>query len=149
MIDDIGKLRQARRALDDSLSARLNALRAREAQLARARRRGKDGAGDAAAAEREIAALREAIERDRSSRRGLSGRESDLVGSFVLQQTPQQLASQLDDRLPCLLFPLRIETRFMRSPTGIELWVRVYPDDIAVHTHEEGLTRDEAEAGLR
>ena len=28
-----------------------------------------------------------------------------------------------------------------------ELWVRIYPDDIAIHTHEEPLTKTEIEAG--
>lgn len=28
-----------------------------------------------------------------------------------------------------------------------ELWVRIYPDDIAIHTHEEGLTEDEERDG--
>ncbi|MGN6435171.1 MAG: hypothetical protein ACTHMM_01510 [Agriterribacter sp.] len=30
-----------------------------------------------------------------------------------------------------------------------ELWVRIYPDDIFVHTHEEGLTAKEFESGKR
>lgn len=31
--------------------------------------------------------------------------------------------------------------------TRDELWVRIYPDDIAVHTHEEALTQTEADSG--
>ena len=31
---------------------------------------------------------------------------------------------------------------------GRDLWVRVYPDDIAVHTHEKELTRDDADSGV-
>jgi hypothetical protein len=148
MQETIKKIRAARRAADESLFAQQNRLRAKEVELARARRLGKAGAGQVAAIEREMAALREAVERERSGLRSLQSELSDLVGRFVLPQTPQQLASQLDDSLPCLLFPLRIETRFMGAPGKRELWVRVYPDDIAVHTHETSLTRDEAVSGI-
>lgn len=34
-----------------------------------------------------------------------------------------------------------------RSITTDELWVRFYPDDIAIHSHEEALTLEEVEAG--
>jgi len=34
-----------------------------------------------------------------------------------------------------------------KTITRDELWVRIYPDDIAIHTHEEPLTEDELEAG--
>jgi hypothetical protein len=148
MVDDIKKAREAFRAADDALYTNQNRLRAKETQLADARRAGKDGAQRAAALEREIAALKAVISRNRALQQSLKGNLSDLVGKFVLPQTPQQLASQLDDSLPCLLFPLRIETRFMGAPGSRELWVRVYPDDIAVHTHEKELTRDEADSAV-
>ncbi|HET9767745.1 MAG TPA: hypothetical protein VFS60_12900 [Thermoanaerobaculia bacterium] len=149
MTEQIKKLRLARRAVDESLFAQQNRLRAKEAQLASARRLGEAGRQQAAVLEREIAALGAAVERERSQLRSLQGDLAGLVGELVLPQSPQQLASQLDDSLPCLLFPVRMETRFMSVPGGRELWVRVYPDDIAVHTHEAALTRDEAVAGIR
>jgi hypothetical protein len=148
MIDEIQKIRQARRAADESLFAEQNRLRALEARLAQARRRGKAGADEVAAAESEIKALKDGIEKQRSTLQSLKGELAGLVGDFVLPQSPQQLASQLDDGLPCLLFPVRMETRFMGAPGSRELWVRVYPDDIAVHTHERSLTRDEALSGI-
>lgn len=148
MIDEIQKIRQARRAADASLFAEQNRLRALQAQLAQARRRGKAGADEVAAAESEIKALKDGIEKQRSTLQSLKGELAGLVGDFVLPQSPQQLASQLDDGLPCLLFPVRMETRFMGASGSRELWVRVYPDDIAVHTHERSLTRDEALSGI-
>ena len=35
----------------------------------------------------------------------------------------------------------------IETETEDQLWVRIYPDDVAVHTHEEKLTAQEAEAG--
>jgi hypothetical protein len=149
MLDEIRKLRDAHRAADDGVFALQNRVRTKELQLAALRRQGGRFAEQAAALEREIARLGEAVTRERASLGALADRLSTLVGELVLPQTPQQLTAQLDDALPCVLFPLRIETRFMPGVNGgRELWLRVYPDDIAVHTHEKALTRDEADAGV-
>ena len=54
----------------------------------------------------------------------------------------------LDARTPLLLLPVHIETRFMDLPTGLpELWVRIYPDQIAINTHEPELTAQEIADG--
>jgi len=45
-------------------------------------------------------------------------------------------------RVPLVLLPVRLETRFENT----ELWLRVYPDDIAVDSFEPELTADEAAA---
>jgi hypothetical protein len=144
MTDEIKKARETLRSVDERLYADQNRLRAKEAQLAAARRLGAEAKEAAAALEKEIGALTKNIEIARSNLQSLKTKLSDLVGTVVLPLSPKELASQLDDGLPCLLFPVRIETRFLNR----ELWVRVYPDDIAVHTHEEGLTRDEADAAI-
>ena len=69
----------------------------------------------------------------------------------------------LDPQLPLALFPLRVQVRFatpqmvaglasgrMREDFSgdlpAELWVRIYPDEIFVHTHEERLNAEEAAA---
>jgi hypothetical protein len=47
--------------------------------------------------------------------------------------------------IPVLLFPLKLETRFVRN----ELWVRVYPDEILFDRHEPKLSSWELKAGQR
>lgn len=148
MIDEIRKVREAHRAADEALFALQNRVRAKEVQLAALRRQGRRFAEQADALEREIDRLNEEVIRGRTGLSSLADRLGTLVGELVLPQTPQQIVSGLDDALPCVLFPVRIETRFMPGPAGRELWVRVYPDDIAVHTHEKELTRDEADSGV-
>ena len=65
----------------------------------------------------------------------------------AIAEQPWKLVEQLSDDLPFLLLPVRIETRFMSVESGSELWVRIFPDDIAVHTHEPDLTAAELSDG--
>lgn len=77
---------------------------------------------------------------------------------------PRYLVSTFKDDTPFLLLPIRIETRYMdikyarrvipgdtipgfSIPDKKELWVRIFPDDIAIHTHEKRLANDEENAG--
>ena len=54
----------------------------------------------------------------------------------------------LDAGTPLLLLPVNVETRFMDpSPGKSELWVRIYPDQIAIDTHEPELTAQEVADG--
>jgi hypothetical protein len=49
---------------------------------------------------------------------------------------------------PLLLLPVNLETRFMTSAAGApELWVRIYPDAIAINSHEPELTAQEIADG--
>lgn len=48
---------------------------------------------------------------------------------------------------PVLLLPLRLETTYRTTDAGgVELWIRAYPDDVHVDSHEEGLTQHERAA---
>jgi hypothetical protein len=71
-------------------------------------------------------------------------REIELEGikSFLPFTDPTKNISKLDDLYPILLFPLRIETRFKQfdiegAETQHQLWVRVFPDEIAIDAFEE------------
>jgi hypothetical protein len=49
---------------------------------------------------------------------------------------------------PALLLPVRLETRFMKKGNDHFLWVRIFPDDIHVTSHDPILTKSEYNAGL-
>ena len=83
------------------------------------------------------------IERLRAELDGLRARE---IGGAARDLDPRQWISALDGRTPVLLFPLRIQTRYSRSPDGRSLLVRVYPDDISVQSHDPALTAGERSA---
>lgn len=93
-----------------------------DADLQRAKRSARERRAEAAAADARLAAAIDAYIRDRS---------------------PETLTAELDSTKPVLLLPLRVETRWRDS----ELLIRVFPDEIAVNTHERLLTDKEKAAG--
>ena len=68
--------------------------------------------------------------------------EPPRAGSVVPPQPGQP-----GDAAPLLLFPVRIETRFVDSDAGSDLYVRVYPDQVLVNGHHPELTPAELAAG--
>ncbi|SOD22615.1 hypothetical protein [Nitrosomonas ureae] len=75
-----------------------------------------------------------------------------IDGLYRESHHPRKRLLNLDDRIPFLFFPVKLETIFapVQSPRGAantELWVRIYPDEIAIHTHEKMLTDREVVAG--
>jgi hypothetical protein len=69
---------------------------------------------------------------------------------FFAFSDPTTFVEKLDDSLPFLLFPVRIETRFKTGANGApELWVRIYPDDCLIDTFEETLSGTEITAARR
>lgn len=79
----------------------------------------------------------------------LRGAIGDL---YQVDPHPRRTLAFVDDRIPFLLLPVRLETIFvpLQSVAGgarTELWVRVYPDEIAIHTHEKTVTDREVVAG--
>ena len=66
------------------------------------------------------------------------------IGGPVTNPIP----NTLDAKTPLLMLPVNIETRFIDvSPGKSELWVRIYPDQIAINTHEPELTTQEIADG--
>ncbi|HKZ12721.1 MAG TPA: hypothetical protein VJL81_02635, partial [Solirubrobacterales bacterium] len=74
------------------------------------------------------------------------------IDEYIGGRPPQQLIESMEDLFPILLLPLRVETRWrlaedLEPGATPELWVRVFPDDIAKVTHEKVLTEAEVKHG--
>lgn len=145
-LDAIARLRALGARHDDDLyRARVFAQTLRN-DLRRALARGDRE--QQVAIERRLRELDATVEGHRADLEGVRGRINDRVGNLYLRDPhPRLPLNWLDDRTPFLLLPLRLETVFAPTPDGTELQVRVYPDDIAVHTHEAVLTDGEVDAG--
>ncbi|MCY1039703.1 hypothetical protein OV208_00105 [Corallococcus sp. bb12-1] len=96
--------------------------------------------------ERAVAA--KALEEARAGLAQAGEQEAAASKDFGAFTDPRSAVGQLDDGVPILLFPVRLETRFKpgSSPSAAaspELWVRVYPDDANIDTFEPTLTDGE------
>jgi hypothetical protein len=72
--------------------------------------------------------------------------EAGVLGQLAQLGDPRKLIEHLDDGVPFVLFPLRVETRFVTSGLGRpkhELLVRVYPDDCQVQTFTDFISDSE------
>jgi hypothetical protein len=139
-----GLLREA----EENLYALRNRLRSKQSRLARARQQAERGVETVRQLEKEIIGLESQIGGQLRAVEGARAGLSTILEQFPIIDRPWELVEKLGDHLPFLLLPVRIETRFMNVATGKELWVRIFPDDIAVDTHEKTLTEDEVNAGL-
>ena len=96
-----------------------------------------------------------AIQQDHKQiERTIQGLQNDLIPLTEVITTPEQIKEnfgELNSDFPVVLFPVRTEIRFKKIEQDVgflhQLWVRIYPDDIAIDTHEEELTGDELAAG--
>lgn len=72
---------------------------------------------------------------------------NETIAGIYVNPHPKSVIGHLDDSIPFLLFPVRIETRFITDARQPELWLRIYPDEIVIHTHERSLTPSEVAHG--
>ena len=107
---------------------------------------------DAAGVEDKRKGIIAASERLKNSCGDCEGELHKAIGGLYVNPHPRDGLANLDDRTPFLLLPVRIETIFVpvqnaNRQAQTQLWVRIYPDEIAVHTHEKTLTDREVVAG--
>lgn len=131
---------------ENELYLRRNQLQNMQVQLEQALRQGKAGIKSAQILQRQISVIETQIENDTVGVGRLNANLNNFMSAFPNLDRPQELIEELSDSLPFLLFPVRIETRFMSVNQGKELWVRIFPDDIAANSHEKILTLDEVKA---
>src|SRR5262245_47714989 len=143
----IAALRQERHLADERLRATRRRQSIVSTELAAARRRGPPDARRAAQLERELARLSADAAADARRLAERNRALADSLDRFSGAADPTRLIERMDDHIPILLLPVRVETRFMPVMAPTELWVRILPDDIAVHAHEPELTAGERAAG--
>jgi hypothetical protein len=89
----------------------------------------------------------EAVETRRTAFRDALKDELSRLNEYLQFTDPLENIGALDDTYPILLFPLRLETRFkkvQREGQAVDqLWVRVFPDDIAINSFESDLSETE------
>jgi hypothetical protein len=136
------------RAAIDSARAALQAARTESAELQAERRSeerfGRGGRGDAMAGIdariRELAGEEVAAQDEHAAQTAV---RDTLLAMMAEQWDPTVHADRLSDAYPILMFPLRVETRFMEVDAGPQLWVRVFPDECLIDGFEPGLTAAE------
>jgi len=128
--EELGQAREAYRdAVRELAQARMGMLRAERERL-----------------DEQASAAREEVERAQGARAEAVRRLKGAVELFEPMSDPRKELGRLDDDYPCLLFPLRIETRFKPVGEGTQLWVRVFPDTCLIDTFEPSLAAVELES---
>jgi hypothetical protein len=94
-------------------SAQLKAIESRIATISR--QAGEQTAQTLAALQKQAATLTTQIAASRQQAGRLQAGASQLLGQIALLQDPTQQLSELNDRIPILLFPVRLEVRFHKA----------------------------------
>lgn len=89
---------------------------------------------------RKLAESKQRLEELGQSRNKLDGSLAELRDRLKPVLDPAQALAKLDSSVPILLFPVRLETRFVGEASERELLVRIYPDDCSVDSFEPDLS---------
>jgi hypothetical protein len=140
-------LRRQRRRAENRLCSTRNLAAAKSAELDAALRQGKASTELVKALKLQKKNLADQISSATKELKSIQVRLGLAVTGLLDLDNPDKLIEEWDDRKPILLLPVRVETRFMQKENRSELWVRIFPDDVAIHTHETDLTADEIADG--
>lgn len=92
-----------------------------------------------------VLAARQEAEKHRASIAALDLAAAGLLAGLAASNDPRNAIGRLDDQIPLLMMPVRLETRFKASANGSpQLWLRIYPDDCWIDSFSEILTETEA-----
>ncbi len=134
---------QELRARHDALVSRLAAARQRQSDLQAALNQLRSELNQNLP---QLAPVQQNLLNLRATADGLRPRIEELRAAY--DEVTARLLGGIDCKQPALLFPLRLETRFMASSTGEHsLCIRIYPDDVHIDSHEQALTADEQQWG--
>jgi hypothetical protein len=142
--DRSAELRAAREAAQAARAAVLAGQDEARRASAEARRLARTaGARDDAltTAQRRAREAQAEVERLRDAAALAAASAREAVDAFAAVADPRVRAADWDDGEPVLLFPLRLETRWLDG----ELLVRVFPDDALIDTFELELSESEYE----
>jgi hypothetical protein len=134
----------------DSAAANVRKLdlgaRGARSRLAMLQRYAPNGA-EAVGIKRQLDALNGQLKEHRQRSVDLTADIRGQAGALV--DVPiEDLVAQLDDNIPFLMMPVRLETKFASTANGVDLRVRIFPDDIQVTTHDPILSAAERTAGV-
>lgn len=146
--NNLSQERKQRKAIDRQLQNAREQLRTLQLNKARLARAGRQQSSEYLQLLNAEAQLQGQIPDLIGSLKSLTANNIDLLAGFAEAFSQKVAIRNLNDRIPILLFPVRIETRFMPvevvgAAAITELWIRIYPDNVQVETHEEQLTADE------
>ena len=136
--------REKKTSIDNRRSVLFEQLKPLQEELA-----GKLVAGNQSVEEleRKKNELEEIEKRTNNELRATEANLHRAIEAIYIDPHPRRGTGNLDDSIPFLLMPVRIETRFVNTAQSPELWLRVYPDDIVIHSHETILTAQEVAEG--
>lgn len=146
---DLSRLREARAAgASEARSAALRAevLKGERAALERTATGSPGASRQIAALDREIASLEKKAGKKRADTEEIGARIHNRVTDFVRQRDGDPFEA-LDESVPFLLFPVRLETKFKHAGNGLSLGVRIFPDAINISTHDPLLSEGERQSG--
>lgn len=144
---EVSQARRRLRSVEERLHSTRSRAAARAEELQAALRRGDAEANRVGAIQQEIKQLQAKLAQDGISLAGARDVLAARIVGLAELADPSSQIEEWDDHDPILLLPIRVETRFMDGAAGRELWVRIFPDAVATHTHESDLTLEEIEDG--